>query len=438
MSDMAIRVESLSKKYRIGGKQEKYKTLRDTLTDALVYSFHQAGKLFRGQAKGAAELEQTIWALKDVSFEVKNGEVLGIIGRNGAGKSTLLKILSRITEPTEGYAEIHGRVGTLLEVGTGFHPELTGRENVYLNGTILGMKRGEIERKFDEIIAFAEVEKFIDTPVKHYSSGMYLRLAFAVAAHLEPEILIVDEVLAVGDASFQEKCLGKMQNVAGQGRTVLFVSHNMGAISSLCHRVILLSAGEIIGIGPSEEIVRAYLKSVRDSKGTRLAERKDHEGSGEIRIEEIWMEDCTGKRVDSVCSRDDLILVFQYRCREEWVSPPTVFKFMLRGANGADLALCSTRFATNICAVLRGEGLIRCRIPQLPLAEGEYWISYKIGGPGENFDSVQDSFVIQVLWGDYFGSGISYTSPCFYLNHEWQLVENNGTSRGIDLNLRGD
>ena len=227
MSDIVIRVDSLSKQYRIGGKQEGYRTLRDTLTETFVSPFRRARKLLRGHAYGAAELDEIIWALRDISFEVKRGEVVGIIGRNGAGKTTLLKILSRITEPTEGYAEIHGRVGSLLEVGTGFHPELTGRENIYLNGAILGMKKAEIERKFDEIVDFAEIEKFIDTPVKHYSSGMYVRLAFAVAAHMEPEILLVDEVLAVGDAAFQKKCLGKMGEVAEGGRTVLFVSHNM-------------------------------------------------------------------------------------------------------------------------------------------------------------------------------------------------------------------
>ena len=215
MTDIAIRVENLSKQYRIGGPQARYKTIRESLTETVQAPFRRLASVVRGQS--SAVTNETIWALKDVSFEVKRGEVVGISGRNGAGKTTLLKILSRITEPTEGYAEIHGRVGSLLEVGTGFHPELTGRENIYLNGAILGMKRAEIERKFDEIVAFAEIEKFIDTPVKHYSSGMYVRLAFAVAAHLEPEILLVDEVLAVGDARFQKKCLGKMGEVSAQG-----------------------------------------------------------------------------------------------------------------------------------------------------------------------------------------------------------------------------
>ncbi|MFQ3674821.1 MAG: ABC transporter ATP-binding protein, partial [Aggregatilineales bacterium] len=260
MSNIAIRVENLGKLYRIGGKQERYYTLRDTIVDAVSAPFRRVRGLLRGES--AADLHEEIWALKDVSFEVKHGDVVGIIGRNGAGKSTLLKILSRITEPTTGYADIYGRVGALLEVGTGFHPELTGRENIYLNGAILGMSRAEINRKFDEIVDFAGVERFIDTPVKHYSSGMGLRLGFAVAAHLEPEILIVDEVLAVGDAEFQKKCLGKMSEVAGEGRTVLFVSHNMAAVRSLCNRGIVLAEGSVIEDCPATLAVDQYLTSV--------------------------------------------------------------------------------------------------------------------------------------------------------------------------------
>lgn len=260
MGDIAIRVEGISKKYRIG-KRERYKTLRDTMASTFASPFQKAGKLLRGERLSNAEGDETIWALKDISFEVRRGEAIGVIGGNGAGKSTFLKILSRITEPTTGFADIYGRVGSLLEVGTGFHPELTGRENIYLNGSILGMKRGEIDRKFDEIVAFSEVERFIDTPVKHYSSGMYLRLAFAVAAHLEPEILLVDEVLAVGDAGFQKKCLGKMGTVAKEGRTVLLVSHNMGAITQLCETTVHLEQGRLKRIGPSGEVVSAYLSS---------------------------------------------------------------------------------------------------------------------------------------------------------------------------------
>jgi len=264
MSDIAIRAEGLGKEFHIGAlRRQRYNTLRDHVANAVAAPFRRAGKLLRGQATGAAELDETFWALRDISFEVERGEVVGVIGHNGAGKSTLLKILSRITEPTMGVAEIHGRVGCLLEVGTGFHPELTGRENIFLNGAILGMARSEIAARFDEIVAFSEVEKFIDTPVKHYSSGMGLRLAFSVAAHLEPEILIVDEVLAVGDAAFQQKCLGKMGEVAEAGRTVLLVSHNMAAINRLCERAILLSEGELVLDGPAGEVVSAYLSAGR-------------------------------------------------------------------------------------------------------------------------------------------------------------------------------
>jgi lipopolysaccharide transport system ATP-binding protein len=276
MSEIAIQVEDVSKRYYIGKKQNNYRTMRDTMADALASPFRRAGKLLRGQATGAAELDETIWALKDISFEVKRGEIVGIIGRNGAGKSTLLKILSRITEPTEGRANLYGRVGSLLEVGTGFHPELTGRENIYLNGAILGMGREEIERKFDEMVDFAEIEKFIDTPVKHYSSGMYVRLAFAVAAHLEPEILLVDEVLAVGDIAFQKKCLGKIGDVAHQGRTVLFVSHNMAPIRQLCTSGILLDRGGVKKSGSADECVDDYLSVASERTGSILDHGKMH------------------------------------------------------------------------------------------------------------------------------------------------------------------
>jgi lipopolysaccharide transport system ATP-binding protein len=259
MCETSIRVEGLGKRYRIGALQQRHDTLRDALAGTV------RGLARRGTAAGGSD--ESIWALKDVSFELKRGEVVGIIGRNGAGKSTLLKILSRITRPTEGYAEVAGRVGSLLEVGTGFHPELTGRENIYLNGAILGMRKTEIERKFDEIVAFAEVESFLDTPVKHYSSGMYVRLAFAVAAHLEPEILLVDEVLAVGDVAFQKKCLGKMGEVTGEGRTVLFVSHNMVSVQSLCRRAFWLDRGAVAQVGPVPAVIGSYLKSMAGALG---------------------------------------------------------------------------------------------------------------------------------------------------------------------------
>jgi len=264
MSDVVIRVENLSKRYVIGHqKQERYVSLRDVIADK-VKSF---GGLFSRNGKVEDPTHEDFWALKDVSFEIKQGDRVGIIGRNGAGKSTLLKILSRITEPTSGKISIRGRVASLLEVGTGFHPELTGRENVYLNGAILGMDRSDIKRKFDEIVAFAEVEKFLDTPVKRYSSGMYVRLAFAVAAHLEPEILIVDEVLAVGDAQFQKKCLGKMEDVGKEGRTVLFVSHNMATVTTLCQRAIWLVDGQVNLEGDVEKITSKYLTYGAEQSG---------------------------------------------------------------------------------------------------------------------------------------------------------------------------
>ena len=258
MNEIAIHVDNISKQYRLGAFKNT-RNFREALKYAIQKPFRRAGRLLRGQAANASEMDETIWALKDVSFKVKQGEVVGIIGRNGAGKSTILKILSRITEPTIGLALIKGRVGSLLEVGTGFHSELSGRENIYLNGAILGMRRSEIDQNFDEIVAFSEVGKFIDTPVKHYSSGMYLRLAFAVAAHLKPEILIIDEVLAVGDARFQEKCINKMKDVSNAGRTVIFVSHNMHAITRLCERVILFDDGRAVQDGPAHKVVRSYM-----------------------------------------------------------------------------------------------------------------------------------------------------------------------------------
>src|SRR5206468_130623 len=321
MGDIAIRVEGLSKRYQIGATQEPYYTLRETLTESLARPFQQLWRFFSPNGAGSPTPEaSSIWALRDVSFEIKCGEVVGIIGSNGAGKSTLLKILSRITEPTEGRAKIHGRVGSLLEVGTGFHPELTGRENIYLNGAILGMKRREVARKFDEIVAFAEVEQFIDTPVKRFSSGMYMRLAFAVAAHLEPEILLVDEVLAVGDAAFQKKCLGKMGAVAHQGRTVIFVSHNIGAIKSLCHQGILLEQGVCTRMGPIAELADIYLGTGDVTESSPVLAVKDEcriRGSGAVRIERITIEDDSGQLRNSFAVWEPLRLSLELSVQVE-------------------------------------------------------------------------------------------------------------------------
>lgn len=314
MSEIAIHVEKLGKLYRIGPR-ERYRALRDVLTDTLYAPF-RAAAAFNGRRREAAEAPAStdvLWALRDVSFDVKRGEVVGIIGRNGAGKTTLLKILSRVTEPTRGHARIHGRVGSLLEVGTGFHPELTGRENIYVSGTILGMTRAEIKAKFDEIVAFAEVERFLDTPVKHYSTGMYVRLPFAVAAHLRPEILLVDEVLAVGDAVFQRKCIGKMGDVAKEGRTVLFVSHNMAAVESLCTRTIWLHQGQVRDDGPSSAVVSNYLKT----SFAPLTERVWDDvatapGSDRVRLRRACVRPVDGLPADDITIRTPFVIEFEY------------------------------------------------------------------------------------------------------------------------------
>jgi|Deesub1362A_J573_1020465.scaffolds.fasta_scaffold03958_2 lipopolysaccharide transport system ATP-binding protein len=310
MSDLAIRVEDLGKQYRIGQYVAQYRTLRDVLVEMASAPWR---RLRRAEDRHARE---TIWALRHVSFELRQGQVLGIIGRNGAGKSTLLKLLSRVTEPTEGYAEIYGRVGSLLEVGTGFHPELTGRENIYLNGAILGMRRTEIDRKFDEIVSFAEVEKFIDTPVKRYSSGMYLRLAFAVAAHLEPEILVVDEVLAVGDAQFQRKCLGKMSDVAREGRTVLFVSHNMSAIARLTQDTIVLDKGKVVYFAPTPEAIDFYMTSGLAQQGERRWGAGEAP-SGPFRPVALRVVDSRGRQSEQVMASEPFRVEFEYELEQE-------------------------------------------------------------------------------------------------------------------------
>ena len=313
MPDFAIRVDNISKRYQIGLTHERPDTLRDLITTRA----RQIRYLFKRDQKARYKAPSHIWALKDVSFNVERGQVLGIVGRNGAGKSTLLKILSRVTDPTEGFGEIHGRVGSLLEVGTGFHPELSGRENIYLNGAILGMRREEIDRKFDEIVEFSEVGKFIDTPVKHFSSGMYLRLAFAVAAHLEPEILLVDEVLAVGDAEFQRKCLGKMNDVAQAGRTVLFVSHNMSATLRLTQETIVLDQGRIVMRGPTPEAVDHYLNMGLTKQGARYWEPEEFTGAMNPFLPVcLRVLNPQGKVVDTVHAAEGFAIELEYNLIE--------------------------------------------------------------------------------------------------------------------------
>lgn len=330
MSDMAIHADGLGKRYRIGVRPTGYRTLRESIVQVASSQFRRASGA--GGQPSPIVTNESIWALRDLSFEIKRGEVVGIIGRNGAGKSTLLKILSRITEPTEGYADIRGRVGSLLEVGTGFHPELTGRENIYLNGAILGMKRIEIQNAFDEIVAFAEIDKFIDTPAKHYSSGMYMRLAFAVAAHLDPEILLIDEVLAVGDASFQKKCLGKMGEVAKGGKTVLFVSHNIGALQHICDNGLLLDAGKLLGQGQMGEIISQYVALISSASSNSAMFPEDPSKS--IQITRIEVSDESGQPVSTFSVGSTVYLHIQYHVH--------------RAIVGGNLAIVVSRNGTEI------------------------------------------------------------------------------------------
>ncbi len=374
--DAVIRVEGLGKKYELGhaAERERYVALRDVLARGARGVLRRTADMLRGRAVIPGDTIEDFWALRDVSFEVKRGEVLGIIGRNGAGKSTLLKILSRITEPSEGRVTIKGRVASLLEVGTGFHPELTGRENIFLNGAILGMTRAEIRRKFDEIVAFAEVERFLDTPVKRYSSGMYVRLAFAVAAHLEPEILVVDEVLAVGDAEFQNKCLGKMDQVTRrEGRTVLFVSHNMGTLTSVCASAILLEAGRVRETGAAGKVVESYLSS------SYLRERVEFPTDGN--------RPCiTAVGVDLPELRSG-----NFAARIEFESPhplsPPIGGIVIANRSGIPVWVSNGRFHPSDSEQHPGfRGALTCFSPKLPLTPAQYSISVWLGNWYEDFD----------------------------------------------------
>ena len=422
MSDIAIRVEGLSKQYRIGGPQARYKTLRESLVGAVQSPVRRAGRLLRGEA--ATDHQETIWALKDVSFEVKHGEVLGIIGRNGAGKSTLLKILSRITAPTEGAVDLYGRVGSLLEVGTGFHPELTGRENIYLNGAILGMKRAEIDQKFDEIAAFSGVANFLDTPVKHYSSGMHVRLAFAVAAHLDPEILLVDEVLAVGDAAFQEKCLGKMGEVAGEGRTVLFVSHNMSAVASLCSRTFWLDSGRIATSGKTGTAVDEYLNSIRMRDGvSSLKERQDRTGTSILRATEVRIEDLLGNRLRFAESGQGIRFVIDYAaCSEEDLNEVIAHLTVVNSQNQR-LFCCMSDIVRSPLRNLPSSGSLVCALEELPLVPGSYDLHLSIHANKQLADKILSSASFQVVEGDFFNTGRlpSESGGSLLVHHTWQV-----------------
>jgi homopolymeric O-antigen transport system ATP-binding protein len=367
MSAIAIRAEGLAKRYSLGTSPEAYGTLRDTLAEAV-------GRVLRPSRVAVARPARDLWALRDVSLDVERGTVLGIIGRNGAGKSTLLKLVSRVTAPTRGRLVVDGRVGSLLEVGAGFHPELTGRENIFLNGAVLGMTRAEIRARYDEIVEFAEVGDFLETPVKRYSNGMYLRLAFSIAAHLETEILAVDEVLAVGDTEFQKRCLGKIRSVAqGTGRTVLFVSHNLQAVRSLCDRGVVLLGGRVEFDGPVEDAVTQYLGMVSSSENPQLDTIADRSGDGSVRITSITTRDGSGAERHEVVAGEPLVFELEYE------RPRPVTGVSLGFTIYNQVGIACTHLATGaVDYSLRGlghRGVVRCRVDRSPFPVGDYTIS---------------------------------------------------------------
>jgi lipopolysaccharide transport system ATP-binding protein len=428
MSDFAIRVEKLGKTYRLSHQAQngakRYTALRDVLAQSAMAPFRT---LWRGGSQVKSERDtststEDFWALRNVSFEIKQGESVGIIGRNGAGKSTLLKLLSRITEPTTGRIEIEGRVSSLLEVGTGFHPELTGRENVYLNGTILGMKRAEIKKKFDEIVAFSEVEKFLDTPVKHFSSGMYMRLAFAVAAHLESEILIVDEVLAVGDVEFQRKCLGKMNEVSRHGRTVLFVSHNMQAVESLTARGIFLSGGQVACDGSATEAVSHYLKTKAVGNSVGIEDWPSRAGSGGARVLSLVLQNEKGEPQEIFRPGESIFLKMGVRLDAE-----TLFDVQVVIENEKEQPLFTSLLSDSLKPMRKkgyNEFIMKC--DQNRLLPGNYLISVVIIRPdhSECYDAAHHipAFTIE-------GDGLLWKVPLdkrwgnIYFPLQWTIVK---------------
>lgn len=422
MGDIVLRAQGLGKRYEIETSNSTHDTLRDAIASLVKAPFRRSNEV-NGNT--------SFWALKDVTFEVNRGDVVGIIGRNGAGKSTLLKLLSRITEPSEGIAEIHGRVGSLLEVGTGFHPELSGRENIFLNGAILGMSSEEIQRKLDEIIAFAEIDKFIDVPVKHYSSGMYVRLAFAVAAHLEPEILMVDEVLAVGDAAFQKKCLGKMSFTAKGGKTIMFVSHNMAAVQSLCTKCILLENGKILSQGTTENVIEAYLATLRSRGIQDVQSRMDREGDGRLRWTSVSFHRANGEKSSIFLSGEDLIIRAQYTSKALPLDARITVGLPVKNRMDQILFHCSNEFTGQLENTWPDRGEVICRIPRLPLTSGTFSINLFVSINGIISDWVRDAAFFQVQNADFFGTGRlpPTTHGSFLVPHSWGLEEIQVTSQ---------
>ena len=425
MSHTVISVQNVSKYYRLGligggtlrADFERWWARVRGRPDPLLKIGHENQSNRQGEY---------IWALRDVSFQVQQGEVLGIIGRNGAGKSTLLKILSRVTAPTAGQVKVKGRVASLLEVGTGFHPELTGRENIYLNGAILGMKKVEIDHKYDEIVTFSEVEKFIDTPVKRYSTGMYVRLAFAIAAHLDPDILLVDEVLAVGDASFQQKCLRKMGKVSEQGRTVLFVSHNMAAISALCKSALLLHAGRLAFQNTTDQVISEYLRITNASIQESLTMRTDRKGDGRVRIVGFDVLSENGTKVDQIMSGQDVAFVIDYQVNDpHCINNSIVVGVMFKGLFGQPLFNCLSRVIPNPdLRLVEGKRLV-CYLYRLPLLPGEYQCDVFCKVNETITDYLQPAGRISVVPGDYYKSGKLPPSQTgeFLVDFKWEIID---------------
>jgi lipopolysaccharide transport system ATP-binding protein len=409
-ADLAVRAFGVSKRYVLGEQAGGYALLTERLSGAL-----------RRDRASSERLEH--WALRDVDFEVERGSTFGIVGHNGAGKSTLLKILSRVTAPTTGGVDLDGRVGALLEVGTGFHAELTGAENVYLNGALLGMNRHDVARRFDEIVEFSGVERFIHTPVKRYSSGMYLRLAFAVAAHLEPDILIVDEVLSVGDLAFQEKCLDRMEAVAGEGRTVLFVSHNLAAVSRLCERAILLVQGRKVAEGTADEVLDAYVRGVQEVLVPQLDQRVDREGSGRLRFLSVGFE-VDGVATETVRTGDDVTVVIRYDSVKGDPLLGVAFTITITTLFGDLLLTLDSETAGAALAAVPGTGEVRCRVPAFPLPAGTFALSLAASQSGEVLDLVVRATELFVAAGDFYGSGRVSTAsaPSVLIQYEWNAA----------------
>ncbi len=422
MSDLAIKIENLSKQYRLG----------QIGTGTLSHDLNRWFAKIRGKEDPTLKIGQTnrldtvdgdlVWALKDINLEIKKGEILGIIGKNGAGKSTLLKILSRVTGPTTGSIKVNGRIASLLEVGTGFHPELTGKENIFLNGAILGMTKAEIRKKLDEIVDFAGVAKYVDTPVKRYSSGMYVRLAFAVAAHLEPEILVVDEVLAVGDAEFQKKAIGKMQDISqGGGRTVLFVSHNMLSIKSLCSSCLVLKNGSTSMLGTVDKAIQYYASDLDFERKTLIYERNDRKGTGDLRFEQIHVLDENNNHVDNIIVGKTIKIAIKYSLKTAVQINNLQVAIALNNVYGVQIATMSNDVTNNFFTSISKDGFFVCTIDSISIVPGNYSLNIFCKINDEISDWIINTGELNIIEGDFYNTGklIEAGQSLILLNYKW-------------------